>query len=299
MDIKNIVIGLPETGKTTFLAALWHVVTSREISGSLTLNEYPPERGYIEKLVRKWLDLESVGRTSQESINQIVMKLTSPADNATEEIVFPDVSGELYRDEILKGRICSPASYALFQKASNILLFVNPNRIQGPDRIDEVGSKGSSSTPKSSSLAELDALLAPSANAATESTPIPWEPDLVPTQVKMVELLQLIASICENKFGIAVVVSAWDRIPQPCTPSEWLRKELPLLHQFLMANSGEYRCKFFGVSAFGGDPEKDVSALGRKHTRPSDRIIVHEDHGTPHHDITAPIRWLIFKDAAN
>ena len=294
MDIKNVVIGLPETGKTTFLAALWHVVDSREIPGSLVLKEYPAERGYIETLKRKWLDLESVGRTSQ-SINRIVMQLTSPADNATEELIFPDVSGELYREEILNGRVCSPASYDLFKTASNLLLFVNPDRIQKPVRIDEADSK-SISAAKLSPLEELDVLIRPT---PTETAPIAWEPDIVPTQVKLVELLQLIGSICETKFGIAVVISAWDKVAQPCTPSEWIRKELPLLHQFIISNSAEYRYRFFGVSAFGGDPDKDIATLGRKHTKPSDRIIVQEDQGAPHHDITAPIRWLIFKDATN
>lgn len=293
MDIKNVVIGLPESGKTTFLAALWHVVNSKEIPGSLVLKEFPPERGYIESLKRTWLDLEPMARTSRISTNPIVMKLTSPADNATEELVFPDVSGELYREELLNGRVCSRASYELFKTASNVILFVNPERIQKSPRIDDVATSGDA-TP--TSLAEIDALLTKATTPHAEVTSIPWAPGLVSTQVNMVELLQLIASIRDEKFGIAVVISAWDKVPQPCAPSEWLRKELPLLHQFLVSNDSDYRCKFFGISAFGGDPDKDVDMLSRKHSRASDRIIVQEDQGSRHHDITAPIRWLIFKD---
>jgi len=294
MGIKNVVIGLPETGKTTFLAALWHVVVSDEVPGSLRLKEFPPERGYIEALTRKWLDLTHVGRTSQ-SLTEIVMKLTT-SDGIVEELIFPDVSGELYREQMLAGRVCSRESHELFKTTSSILLFVNPGRLQRPVRVSETGEiENLPETPKRAPIDELDEKIS-SAAATSSKTQIPWSTDIIPTQVNMVELLQLVASISGKKLRIALVVSAWDKVAPSCAPSDWLRKELPLLHQLLVSNSSEYRYKVFGVSAFGGDPTKDVEALSRKHTQPSDRIIVQEDTGRPHHDITAPIRWLIFND---
>lgn len=38
MNANHTIIGMPNSGKTTFLAALWHLVTSGEVKSSLALD---------------------------------------------------------------------------------------------------------------------------------------------------------------------------------------------------------------------------------------------------------------------
>ena len=72
-----------------------------------------------------------------------------------------------------------------------------------------------------------------------------------------------------------------------------MRAHLPLLHQFVQANGARYRFKTFGVSALGGDPDKDKEVLQAK-IEPAQRIQVVDEGGAAAADgILAPLRWLI------
>jgi stage III sporulation protein SpoIIIAA len=51
---NQLIIGLPETGKTTFLAALWHVVTSEEVNESLRLERLHGDSKYLNEISAKW-----------------------------------------------------------------------------------------------------------------------------------------------------------------------------------------------------------------------------------------------------
>ena len=136
---------------------------------------------------------------------------------------------------------------------------------------------------------------------------LPFDPDRVPTQVKMIELLQFIASksYLSHLTHIAVIISAWDRIKSFYkSPEEWLIQQTPLLDQYFKANQGRFTIRIYGVSAQGGeilkegtpaDIEKASIEAARlaQFIKPSERIIVQERDSQPHHDITSPIKWLV------
>ena len=60
---KQLLIGLPETGKTTFLAALWQVVESDEVPGALRLEKLHGDREHLNKIRADWLCCSPMGRT--------------------------------------------------------------------------------------------------------------------------------------------------------------------------------------------------------------------------------------------
>jgi hypothetical protein len=121
-----------------------------------------------------------------------------------------------------------------------------------------------------------------------------WTPDLIPEQVRLVDLLQFLEHPPFRRAlrRVAVMVSAWDLLPEPApTPQQWLRRELPLLHQFLESNSSSFMVRVFGVSAQGGQFK------GEERDRllaeiPGERILCVGD-GVKPHDLTAPIAWLM------
>src|SRR5690606_16707011 len=93
---------------------------------------------------------------------------------------------------------------------------------------------------------------------------------------------------------IAVVISAWDLVKESYRiPTDWLKRRLPLLHQFLLANRDRLPFKIFGISAQGAELSEDNSELQR-HCRQSERIEVVSDVENEYgkHDITAPVKWV-------
>ncbi|MBX9680717.1 MAG: hypothetical protein K2X38_18330 [Gemmataceae bacterium] len=58
-----------------------------------------------------------------------------------------------------------------------------------------------------------------------------------------------------DQFRLGVIISAWDVVmkQEDTTPGKWLQAYLPMLHQYLVANSEEVCSRVYGVSAQKGD----------------------------------------------
>lgn len=278
MTGTNLMIGLPEAGKTTFLAALWHVVDSNEVPGSLVLDKFHSDREYVQRLRDAWIKFQTVDRTLGGSISSVSMSLRERNGSESQELVFPDVSGEAFTAQLIE-RSMRRDFAELVQSAQGVLLFVAPRAIRPGLRIDEVDKVlGATKTDGQSSA---------------EPAPVPWDASFVPTQVQLVELLQFIDTVSGGaEYRLGVVISAWDQAMRfKKNPAEWLASELPLLAQYLEANDIRHPHKVFGISAQGGSLEKDLASL-TKHHKQSERIIVDCGDGKATNDITMPIRWI-------
>jgi hypothetical protein len=286
---NQLIIGLPETGKTTFLAALWHVVTSEEVAESLRLKRLHGDSKYLNEIRDKWASSLPIGRTIQESEElRISMILKTPDDKATTEITFPDMSGEAFR-HLWEERSWEKKYDDIARAATGALLFIHPNTVTPPGRIAEIVVPDDSTDNEDAHTAEEE-----SATEEGDTTALqPWHPKDSPTQVKIVELIQFF-TYDELAYGLkrlAVIISAWDLIPEGHSPLEWLAERLPLLHQFLESNKEQLEYRVYGLSAQGGDIDTEAERL-RHPIRQSERIdIIGED--CPEHDITAPVRWVM------
>ena len=97
----------------------------------------------------------------------------------------------------------------------------------------------------------------------------------------------------EENPKLAIIISAWDLVVQEgLTPAEWLNARVPLVAQYIEANKMQWRPIIFGVSAFGGDPGGDVSALLALDNA-SDRPYVVDEAGRQLDDFTLPIAALL------
>lgn len=274
----QLIMGLPMAGKTTFLAALWHVVDQPEVPTSLVLHEMPPQREYLNQIRDEWIKCRPVARTALSSQRTVNMVLTDRTTGNTAELLFPDLSGELFASQIADRR-WSDDFDRLVQQAAGVLLFLNPASVVEPQAIEDVAA-----------LAE--ALGAPTETVSSAIEP--WQHSHVPTQVQLVELLQFLRwRRRTDRMRVGLVVSAWDLIGAGVSPQDWIRQRLPLLHQFLECNSDWLTTATYGISAQGGTYSADtVQALLNGNPRPSKRIVVAGPHCDPH-DITAPIKWLL------
>ena len=93
---KVLVVGLPQTGKTTFLAALWDIVGSGEVAGSLKLEKLGGDQQHLNDIRDLWADCNKVARTRTANERVVSMSLRDVRTNTTSEVVFSDMSGESF-----------------------------------------------------------------------------------------------------------------------------------------------------------------------------------------------------------
>jgi hypothetical protein len=274
---RVLIMGLRGSGKTSYLAALWHLVEAGELPTALVAAELQPDRQYLNRIRDSWLTFQPVGRTSLRSQEVISLILRDAVSDEAIDLSLPDLSGELFALHWATRK--ASAFYAdLASASSGILLFLHADSVRRSSRISPESVKGSKATDEVS-------------GGVHESTE--WTPDATPTQVQLVEMLQFSLFLqTALQTRIAVVVSAWDLIREPVIPSAWLESQLPLLSQFLTSNAREVPFRVYGVSAQGGDLEKDITRL-QAETVPAKRIRIVGETLLPDNDLTAPLRYLL------
>ena len=292
MNIEEsaVVLGLPGSGKTTFLAAMWDIIVARSVDetalsfGALRAGN----ASHLNKIAKRWREGKEQDRTELGGnlIVQMTLKVRGRSEQAT-SLTFPDIAGEAYRS-MWEERVCE-RSLVEYLRAPSVVLFIHADRIRLPRwAADET------------SMAKKLGL------AVSEQAVVPWNPRDVPTQVALVDLLQLLQEqpLSVGRRRLSIVLSAWEKVSdEGLKPHEFLAEKLPLLRQYLDGHRDAWVSQVFGVSAQGGEYQKvvregeaevlsaETEALLELYN-PSDRIQVwgHSDLG---HDITIPLAWAL------
>ena len=279
VESNYLMLGLKGSGKTTFLAALWHYLESAEVDDSLRLPRLQPYRDYLNSIRSTWLSLGPANRTSLRASNTATLSLEHKKTGCQFDIVLPDLSGESFRLQWATRR--ATTSFSDFaSKCSGVFLFVHPSSFQRTHAIKPLEADSNDPTTEG------------------HEDPIPlsvtWTPDQSSTQVQLVDLLQILFGLREelHNLRLAVIVSAWDLINPALTPAGWLDRRLPLLSQFIRSNGDWMSAEIFGVSAQGGDLEKDRNKL-LDATSPSMRCFAVSGNGSGSIPITAPLQFLL------
>lgn len=279
-----LMTGLPETGKTTFLAALWYVAKSHEIPGSMRLERREGDQEYLNQIADAWSKCAELKRTPGEGEMGVTILLRDPENNGLVRLSIPDMSGELFARQ-WESRSCTAEFADLVNQVGGCLLFLHPAKMTEAQWIAEANA----------TLEGWPGVENGEKEEAVEQTGTDWEAKTASTQVQIVGLLQFMAELTDRNLRLAVVVSAWDLVTEPTTPAEWVEKRMPLLWQYITANPALYSASFIGVSAQGGE-RSDASLL--EHETASHRIRV-DAPGSKEHDISHPVRWLMSSTASN
>ncbi len=254
---QYLLIGLPGAGKTSFLAALWFMVDQSDIDCDLQLQKLYGERQYLNKIRDAWLEYKSVPRNFSDSEVAVSMILKRRDTGAEVELNFPDLSGESFRLQWTERQYTKQYDMRL-RKADGAMLFVHPDKIVKPIRIETVNALAGA-------LDDDVVAKEPSSDNGLPVSIKPWDIETAPTQVQLVELLQFILSrdYFSPPFRLAVMVSAWDLVAKHYkSPREWLYKQMPLLAQFLDCNNESFTVVFYGISAQGGKYASPLFDLG-------------------------------------
>jgi hypothetical protein len=278
-----VMIGLPATGKTSFLAALWYLVQHGEVEHRLVLDRMEGDSKHLNQISNLWASFELVPRTPTGVERTVSMVLNDTVEKKTITLTFPDLSGESFVLQWID-RHFTPTYDESLKNSVGGVLFISPLNYQKPVRI-------ASAAPLIKEMGEA----VESNRQKNDEGSIPWDPIQSPTQVQLVELLQFIAGreYFKPPFRLAIVISAWDELLKGAktSPTKWLADEMPFLTQFLESNRRLFDSNVYGVSAQGGDYNRDVDELTK--ITASERILIEGDGVRNEHDLTELLTWLM------
>lgn len=284
MNTNFIIMGLPASGKTTFLAALWHLVEANEAECRLRFVGGSGDYTYLNMITEAWRTFNPVPRTSQVGDKDVTIQLMDAETQVCGQAFFPDLAGETF-DRQVEDRVCKPEFIDALSQNRGILFFINADVKEDALSINEFNSRIPAIVSDADPFVE--------AESSTELRE--WSPQDLPEQVKIVQLLSdLIRPPFELlQRRIAVMISAWDLVrDMQLTPSDWLALHMPLVSQFLKANSVYFESRVYGVSAQGVRLEDDAAINDIAKRVPSQRIQI-VGQVREGHDITEPLVWLM------
>ncbi len=279
IDQTQLVVGLPATGKSTFLAALWHLAQYADTNTQLAIANLGDNDEHLNELCRAWLTCAEVERSKGTNNVVVEMQLTTRSEPLIRtNLYFPDLAGEIYEMQ-WNSRQCEKDYAELAKNSNGVLLFVHPQRIFEPTRMESFLGLMDDQQSGDEVVGGVQAR----------------DPSRDPTSTILVELLQFIhkLSVVES-FRVAVIVSAWDLVAQQhpgMMPESWVRERLPLLQQYLDSNREALPSKIYGVSAQGGDYAASKNDLLRMVDATNRIKIVAADYSGK--DLTRIVHWVV------
>jgi hypothetical protein len=186
---KHLLVGLPSTGKTTYLAALWDTVESRVSDQTLWLKKLTDgNTEYLNNIRNKWQKCEEFPRTHLTGGQLVTMLLEDPASHCETELIIPDLPGEEYRDQ-WEQRIITKEYKQLLLDACGIMVFIRPGILpedhQIDDHVDDLIRIINEKPVVNDTTSDIEPI-------EEHKEEIEWEPKLAKEQVKIVELIQII-----------------------------------------------------------------------------------------------------------
>lgn len=242
MDGINILIaGLPNAGKTTYIAALNGAIQTGG-DFSLSYAGKTSELQYVNKVTRQWLE----GKVVDHSTDDEPKYINWPLKNRNEDVInitIPDMKGEMYQDIINNDFNEGLAEFC--KGASGIFFFIND--IVKPVLKDHV--RNIVSTDDDANVNQQE--------GGVISLSIEKVNDVVKAILVLKYLRNLIGDV-----RIAVAVSSWDMI-ESTYPSieEYMKSECSALYNYVRYHFKDY--KFYGVSAQGLKYDEHTGSLDK------------------------------------
>jgi hypothetical protein len=281
-----VAMGLPGSGKTTFLAALWHLVSEKEVPCKLTYVSLQTDNiEHLHEIASQWRAAKKQERTAHGG-DKLVSMILKAEGGDPQTVTFPDIAGEAFL-QMWGLRECDE-TVAGWLKEPGVLLFIHADKVAVPKWvIDE--------------KLLMEEMGIPAEDEAEAEKVVDWSPDVAPTQVQLVDLLQSMqtAPLDVGPRRLAIILSAWDKAAgRDLPPEQYLARRMPLLDQFLKNGlNRDWETRIYGVSAQGGDYDDDKTKLSdaerlRDIDVPSERIsLVYA--GVKSNDLTEPLQWLL------
>ena len=283
---KCLIAGLPESGKSTYLGALWNTINFHKEKEHMKLKaapNNPPEN--VEQLMAlstRWVNVEDMDRTSSDVPDSISFNLTNGTEEFTLEV--PDFRGESIRQIVTRNQ---PKSFDEWIEKGETLLYMISDLDSGVFA-DDCTEDESEKAEGSEDIPDFDIK------------------NMTPAALNML-ILRYFSERCKFR-KVVICLTAWDEVVKKCgkvSPASYLEENSPALYNFI-----EYHfpnvVSYFGLSAQGekyeyepicqgGTGQKKVTAECKKRlqekTRKGTRAFAVADKDE-NYDITLPIAAL-------
>jgi Double-GTPase 1 len=267
-------LGLPRTGKSTYLGALWRLVQDTEVSDIWEV-DFTGDRSYINALADNVSNGIEIERTAVDTEDGFELEVGFAGGHGA-RLDIPDLSGEATR-ELVEERVWRKSLATTVERASALMLFVHPDKIDLPVPANFAGADEP----------EVE---------AEERDDVEFHVQDACTAAKLIELLENVIDLRPELWPIriAVIVSAWDRVDGDPNPPDWLEERLPGVSGVLACNSDQVNAAVYGVSAQGGRLPHDRDALLAK-GGVRQRVFGRRPSGDPA-GLWDPLRWALGLD---
>jgi hypothetical protein len=308
---RLVFLGLPRTGKSTFLGAFWALVQS-PVETSVRETRFGGDRSYVQRLAEQVARGEELDRTALDADEELSVALRFD-EGGVAELVVPDTSGEALR-VLVERRIWYPRLLEACAEATAILVFVHPDRLRLPVRLAAtagvvagggVAEAAGGVAPGSGGMAEADGgVVRAGGGVSGGPETVDFHPDdpvafsahdHVCTAAELIDAFENLAELWSRRppVRVGIVVSAWDRVggdPKP-SPYQWIQARLPGILATLESNRDVADFEVFGVSAQGGELEAREELLAKGEV--CDRVFA-EDRSGRRISLVEPVRWAIW-----
>lgn len=272
-------LGIPKTGKTTYLAALWSYLRSGLPEDQYRITELPTHTAYLDAISYAWAAGDPMPRSSPEVSDHVEFTIEVP-DLPPLQVVLPDLPGEYFINAVRRPVIDEGPGNAVLN-ADLLLLFVNcrsawmfeplGDHPADPDAAAEPPPPANewNVNPADADATDVEFGDPPpldgddQATDGDATTPKFQEFDIgaLDTDTLNYELLERLGHfLADSGFPpLLIVVSAWDiyaHDPDPdpdLTPETWLRDHQPMLWQHIQELRRTMTIGVVGVSAQGAD----------------------------------------------
>lgn len=295
----QLIVGMPESGKSTYIGALRHILVAKEVETELELTMLADDEVHLNRLEGEWLSCKAMERTKTSNEAWVEFNVRDRSTGVEGRMIIPDLRGENFERPAAVGG-CPKDLHQALVSSDGILLFTNANREEDMLLIDDFGDLPEDDDGEDEAADGLgdgafaeEAITTP-ADEPADRDETKFRPEDMAEEVKIVEFLQMAnrRPLYPKSRKLALIASAWDVVEaEGITPEKWLAQKRPMLDQFLVNNADLWELRVYGVSAQGGRlPER--KAEFEKMTNQSERVRI-IGHGASLHDLSVPLRWLM------
>jgi len=268
MKRQCLIAGLPDSGKSTYIAALSYLLEHPVDNQQWILGNKAFDKTVLNKLSQPWMKVEEVDRTTQGIINSLdfdIIQSTKPNEHLL--LNLPDMAGETFASLIMG----TTEGFDTMEDSPDCLLYFirkMPRHVLIEDLTSTDEEKAEPNTQK------------------IEFTIQSISPD-IQNILLLKELVKMygISKLC-------IILSCWDERENEEKPKETLKANNPFLYNYI--NYRFPNSPIYGLSAQGAEylhqPEQTVMLLNK--TREGTRCFVKLDDNISH-DITLPLTHLL------
>ncbi len=295
-----LIFGGTDTGKSHYGAQLLRRLQVRQ--GDLRMVGTPPDLSAFQEVIDQLALGRSAGHTPSNVYRESTWHVRSESTGVESRLLWPDYAGEQVED-ILKLRHVSEDWVQRIRSSDGWLLCVRPSAVLQVDNVllrpraaERMRELTTDNIPTPSELAQ-----GPLDETASSST----YPLTLSHQAGFVELLQSLLFVIQadvnrraRRPALVIALTCWDEVTGEGigdTPSLMLRRQMPLLSQFIESNWDASVSAVMGISALGKPLQSKVSDDDFVEGGPERNGWCVLEDGTKSPDLTLPLAVLMQK----